>query len=368
MRKSVILCCLIIFLAGCAAQAPYLRLDSSLQKDIRTFDGIQYVPLIRLCERYDLDWKWDSFVKTAVIEKKGRGITLRAGSKTILVNGSEKKLEAPVLVSGGAVFVPASFVRNNLGSIAERFPPEMAPEAVAPKTVTIRTVVIDAGHGGKDVGAMGRSIRLKEKNLTLAASKRLKKILEDNGIKVIMTRDDDKFISLPRRVEIANRSGSDLFVSVHANASRSRSLRGFECYYLSDATDDNARAIEALENASLKVDKGDILEHSKSLDATLWDMALTENRRESAELADHICDAVEDSSSVKNRGVRSARFYVLKWTRMPSVLVEMGYISNKYEEKKFKDTDFMNRIIDAVARGILAYKDRYERTGGFTNL
>jgi N-acetylmuramoyl-L-alanine amidase len=167
---------------------------------------------------------------------------------------------------------------------------------------------------------------------------------------------------------MANKSGADLFVSIHVNASRSKAMNGFECYYLSDATDDNARALEAAENAALKLDEGTVAERSPGLDKTLWDMALTENRLESAELASAICDSVEDSLAIRNRGVRSARFYVLKETRVPGVLVEMGYLSNKYEGLKFKDNEFLDRIIKAVARGIIEYKKRYETTEGFTNI
>ncbi len=356
------------FIAGCAAQAPYLRLDTSLEKDIKVFDGARYIPLIRLCDVYNVNCKWDSFTKTATLERKGKRITLRTGSERILVNDNAVTLDKPVLLSGGTVFVPVLFVRNNLGAIVEMPSLERAREEGIPKKFTIKTIVIDPGHGGKDAGAIGRRMRLREKQLTLAISKRLKEVLERDGLKIIMTRDRDVFIPLSQRVEIANRNNADLFVSIHVNASRSKALKGFECYYLSDATDDNARALEALENASLGVERNSILEHSKSLDKTLWDMKLTENRLESVELAGNICDAVENSLAIRNRGIRSARFYVLKGTRMPAVLVEMGYISNRYEEIKMKDQSFLDRVTEAVAKGILAYKDEYERTQGFTKI
>ncbi|MBI4974885.1 MAG: N-acetylmuramoyl-L-alanine amidase [Candidatus Omnitrophica bacterium] len=359
---------LILSFSGCATHAPYLRLDSVLQNDIRTFDGIQYVPLIRLCEAYGLDWKWDTFIKTAAIERKGKRIILRDGSDRILVNGDEKRLDRPVLTNGGIVFVPISFIRNNLGAIVETPSFKKLPEAGISKKFGIKTIVIDPGHGGKDPGAIGRRFRQKEKYKTLAISKRLKDMLEDKGLKIVMTRDDDTFVSLPRRVEIANRNGADLFVSIHINASRSRSLSGFECYYLSDATDDNARAIEAFENASLKMDEENILKHSKGRDKTLWDMTLSENRVESAGLAKHICGSVEDSAVLRTRGVKSARFYVLKGTRMPAVLVEVAYLSNRYEEMKLKDKDFLEDITGAIAKGILAYKNEYEKTEGYTNI
>ena len=143
-------------------------------------------------------------------------------------------------------------------------------------------------------------------------------------------------------------------------------MNGFECYYLSEATDDNARALEAFENATLDTDKGTVIEHSSNLDKTLWDMKLTENRRESAQLADDICDAVKNSLITRNRGVKTARFYVLKFTRIPSILIEVGYLSNKFEELKLKDSSYADRMADVIAKGVLTYRDKYERTEGFT--
>ncbi len=356
-------------LAGCATQKAYFRIDSSLQKEIRNFNGIQYMPLDKLCNVYGLTCKRDDIINTAAIEKRSNRIVLRSGSRMILVNGEPKELDSPVVFMGGAIFVPVSFVRGHIGVMAGIVPREAAPPGPAPevpKRFTIRTIVLDPGHGGKDAGALGRRYHLKEKDMALRLARKIKDILEGGGIKVIMTRSDDTFIPLERRAEIANHCGADLFVSVHLNASRSKFLKGFECYFLSNATDDNARALEAYENSSLKLGDGASAERSRELDKTLWDLTLTENRLESAELASHICDAVEQSLAISNRGVRSARFYVLKYTNMPAVLVEGGYISNRYEEMKIKDPNFLDRIAEAVAGGILKYKKEYENTEGFT--
>ena len=143
-------------------------------------------------------------------------------------------------------------------------------------------------------------------------------------------------------------------------------MGGFECYYLSEATDDNARALEALENSSLKLTDAASVDHSRPLDKALWDITLTENRRESAALAGDICGSVENSFAIKSRGTKTARFFVLKGTRMPAVLVETAYISNKNEEQKLNNSDFLDKISAAIAQGILKYKDEYERTEGFT--
>ncbi|MCM8760683.1 MAG: N-acetylmuramoyl-L-alanine amidase [Candidatus Omnitrophica bacterium] len=376
MTKKIIAVVLAaIFLAGCATtHTSYFRLDRSLQADIRTFGGFEYVPLTRLCDVYSISCKWDTVARTATVQRDSNIIVLREGSERILVNGTERSLDRPVMVSGAVVYVPLSFVRNNIAPMITTRPTiptsVRVPEATVPsaRKFTIRTVVLDTGHGGKDVGAVGRGLKLQEKDVALALSKRIKQILENSGIKVIMTRSDDTFIPLPKRADMANSSSADIFVSIHVNASRSRLLRGFECYYLSDATDDNARALAAFEDSSLKLSDSAEAEHSKHLDKTLWDMTLSENRMESGELASYICSSVEESLLLKNRGVRSARFYVLKNTNIPSVLVEAGYISNRADELKLKDPRFLDQLAEAIARGILRYKERYERTEGFTKI
>lgn len=359
-----------LLLAGCASQSASLKMDPALQREVITLNNTQYIPLTRICDVYDLNWKWDPYVKTATIERKGK-IVLMEGSRMMLVNGSEVELDRPVLQSQGTIYVPTSFVKSGLSRIVESLyaskPQSLTPPEGTNKKFIIRSVILDPGHGGKDPGAIGVRLHLKERNLTLLVAKKLREELESQGISVSMTRDNDTFIPLPKRTEIANRTGVDLFISVHINASRTRSLNGFECYYLSEATDDNARALEALENSSLQLGDTSVTAHSSGVDKALWDLTLTENRRESAALASYICRSVEANMEIKNRGIRTARFFVLKGTRMPAVLLEMGYMSNIAEERKMNDGAYWNRMVDAVAKGIIKYKNEYERTEGFTN-
>ncbi len=373
MKSYCLKYCLIIIslgvalLSGCATHAPYFRLDTSLQKDIRAFNGSDYISLARICDFYSLDYKYDSFAQTATVSKGSNRVVFRAGSSAALFNAKPAAVGAPVTMSGNTIFVPLSFVKSNMGSMIGYYaPPQITPEEQGPKKFSIKSIVLDPGHGGNDPGAIGRRSHIKEKVLTLQLARKLKTILESSGIRVTMTRDSDVFIPLPGRSEIANKSSADLFVSVHINASRSRAMRGFECYYLSNATDDNARAIEAFENSSLKTDENASAQHSRPLDKTLWDMTLTENRIESSELAGDICDSIDKSLATGNRGVKRARFYVLKHTNIPAVLVEAGYLSNKYEELKLQDPEFLDRLAESVAQGILKYKREYERTEGFT--
>jgi N-acetylmuramoyl-L-alanine amidase len=342
-----------------------------LQSEVRYLGNTQYLPVIKLCEAYGLSWEWDEVARVATI-KGGRGkISLLAGSDKILINGHEENLGNQAVLYKSALYVPASFVKYKLGKImavkgAER--EEAGVTGAEPQQrYAIRAIVIDPGHGGNDPGAISRRYRLKEKDLNLYVARRLRDLLDKRGIRVTLTRDKDTFISLEKRAEMANNGNADLFVSIHSNASRSRWLSGFECYYLSEATDDNARAIAARENASLKYEKGSIAERSDSLETTLWDMELTEDRIVSRELAESLCDSVRDNLSARVGGVKSAKFYVLKFARTPAVLVETGYMSNRQEEDKLHDSAYLDRMAEALSDGILAYKREYERTDGFTN-
>lgn len=235
---------------------------------------------------------------------------------------------------------------------------------VFPGEYKIRTIVVDPGHGGKDPGAIGVG-RLKEKDVVLDISKRFKKRLERAGLKVILTRDRDVFLSLKQRARIANTKEADFFISIHANAFRKSRAAGFEVYYLSEAIDDSARAVAAAENAVLKFEQSE--DFSKPLRATLWDILYTEHRTESIELARSICKAVERKGlSRNNRGVKGANFCVLRSTKMPAVLVEVGFISNPLEASRLKLRSYRQKLAEAIAEGVLSYKRSYEASNGFT--
>ncbi len=276
--------------------------------------------------------------------------------------------QMPVVLADGAAFPvrSAPLIREGRLYLPEQLWTEMlahwrapAGPSAPPPQRAVRSIVIDAGHGGRDPGAQGRS-GLKEKNVTLDIARRLRDLLVQDGFRVVMTRYDDRFIPLYGRAAIANREGVDLFVSVHANASRRRSVSGFEAYYLSEATDDHARAMEAAENASLpgEMDNG----VSRETELILWDLLYTENRAESSDLAVHICRGMAGAGLLsKNRGVKSARFAVLKGSRMPAVLVEVGFISHSSEESRLREAAHRQRVAEGIRRGILGFRDEMER-------
>jgi N-acetylmuramoyl-L-alanine amidase len=186
--------------------------------------------------------------------------------------------------------------------------------------------------------------------------RRVKDELDACGLRVLLTRDDDTFIPLADRSAIANRQEADIFVSVHANAALSRWVEGFEVYYLTEAVDDDARAIAAAENAPAGLDDNFFKNQAQALRALLWDLVYTENRRESVELANAVSRAVTGRLGMKLLGVKGAPFAVLKGAKMPAVLVEVGYLTNRDGLRKLKDATYRQRIAEAIARGIMDFK------------
>jgi N-acetylmuramoyl-L-alanine amidase len=216
----------------------------------------------------------------------------------------------------------------------------------------IKKVVIDAGHGGKDPGAIGRS-GLKEKDVNLDIARRLKDILQDEGIRVILTRDRDTFVSLRQRVDIANHSDADFFVSIHSNANYSSRLKGFEVYYLSKQADNIKRAQIAARDSIAPFRDMAMDSSSQELKVILWDMIYTENMAESVRLAKDIYSVSADGLNTDSRRLKSASFYVLRNTQMPALLIEVGYISNPYEEKKLGNAYYRQNIAEVLAKAIL---------------
>jgi len=226
--------------------------------------------------------------------------------------------------------------------------------------ITKKRVVIDAGHGGHDPGAVGMK-KLYEKNIVLDIALKLKKILSsDQSYEVFLTRDKDIFIPLEERTAIANKKNADLFVSIHANASTRRQAKGIETYLLNWTDDEEAMKVAARENAiSLKKMKAinkqmDIVEMIKS------DLMRESKRDESIKLANYIQRTMISNldgsyKNISDLGVKQALFYVLFGARMPSVLVEVSFISNPEEEKLLSCDSYRMDIATAVAEGVHKY-------------
>ncbi|MFA5115741.1 MAG: N-acetylmuramoyl-L-alanine amidase [Candidatus Omnitrophota bacterium] len=362
---SLIVSAVLLSTAGCATVPRRSSLRGALASQTVKVDGRDYIPLAVIAKYYQAGCEWDTIARKADLVKDNKSFSFYVGMEYAVVNGRPEKMGSPVVFYGGAVAIPADFAVERMGKLLGRPQITRGPQPPVTQKYLIRKIVIDPGHGGDDPGAIGKT-GLKEKDLVLDISKRVKDKLAENGVNAVMTRERDKFIPLTKRSQIANESDADFFVSVHANAARLKGARGFEVYYLSNAVDDNARAVQAAEDSFLKFDDTSFLHRNTDLEATVWDLVYTENREESIELAKYIAKAVDDQTSLKNRGVKSARFCVLRGTQMPSVLVEVGFISNSSEERNLKDPEYREAVASAITRGILNYKKIYESTDGFT--
>ena len=224
----------------------------------------------------------------------------------------------------------------------------------------IRTIAIDAGHGGHDPGAIGKN-GLKEKMVTLDVAKRLAALVKERlGCEVIMTRDSDVFIPLDQRPFIAKSRGADLFVSIHVNANRKRKARGIETYIQGlQASDREAMATAARENA---MSTKRLSELDSEIDKILKDLKQDNKLEESLQLA-HTVQAslvgkmMPEQRQVVNLGVKRAFFYVLINTQMPSILAEVGFISNPDEEKQLRKDSYRQSIAEALYQGVKKYID-----------
>lgn len=179
-------------------------------------------------------------------------------------------------------------------------------------------VVIDAGHGGTDLGAKARPPYCEEKKISLQTARLVKKYLNQLGYRVVMTRDTDAFVSLPRRVEIASQADGDLFVSIHFNSTRNQTVKGIEVFF-SENGDQRSRVSS------------------------------------SRQLADAVLSRVIDRTRAVSRGVKRGNFFVIRETSMPSILVEGGFISNTEERALLRSRDYQDKIARGIANGIDAY-------------
>lgn len=233
------------------------------------------------------------------------------------------------------------------------------------------TVVIDAGHGGKDPGAIGKlqdGDELFEKTVTLQVARKLRDALQKyKGIKVVMTRDKDEFLELAQRTKLANAAKGELFVSLHCNSiplnsKRREEVKGFMVYLLREAKDDNDRAIERRENEAIKYETGERAK-KQTLDPVEWMMLehqLNLYTKESERLAGLVVKTLSKEGTVEKErtGAGQAGFFVLVGALMPSVLVEMGYLSNSGDAAILSDPSKQKRIADNLAKAI----DEFRRT------
>ena len=233
----------------------------------------------------------------------------------------------------------------------------------------IDVIVIDPGHGGGDYGAIGKG-GTREKDVVLGISKELAKLIrKDKQFKVIMTRDRDKTLTLQQRADVANKAAADLFISIHANSSLKRNVRGWNVFFLAPAKNDSARAVAQFENSAFLKDQrladtdptAGMMEYGDDpILGILNEMIMTEFQAESHDFAMMADREMRRAVDIPARGVDQAGFYVLNMVFSPSVLVESGFISNKNEEKLLKSSKYQKKVAKALYQAIKRFRSKYE--------
>jgi len=227
-------------------------------------------------------------------------------------------------------------------------------------------IVIDAGHGGKDPGAIGVA-GTREKDVALAVALRLGQLIEKNlkDVKVVYTRKTDEFIELYRRTQIANEVGGKLFISIHCNSMAHKPSRanGFEIYLLRPSRSEEAVAIASRENSVIQLEEGYEERYRKLTEEEfiIVTMAQSAYMKYSELFAESAAGSMGRWLKIKNSGVKQAGFYVLVGASMPNVLVELGYLSNRTEEQFLRSQDGQKKLAESLFRGVRDYKYKYEQ-------
>jgi N-acetylmuramoyl-L-alanine amidase len=232
--------------------------------------------------------------------------------------------------------------------------PELPPLVDLTPTGGMRTIVVDAGHGGADEGARGAAGTL-EKNVTLSVARRLKGALESRlGVRVILTRDGDQSVGLDERAALANNNKADVFVSLHASASVRQALSGAEVFFLSLAEyGEEAQRVAQGDKEMLPVFGGG----TRDIEVTLWEMAQARHIERSGALARAVEASLRGSVPMSPRSIEQAPFRVLVGANMPAIIVEVAFLSNPQQEREAAGDTFQNTLVQALVNGIVRFRD-----------
>ncbi len=308
------------------------------------------------------------------IRMDGESVRFVANSPFFSVGDDVFQMPNPAYRHGSHLMIPVSWAtdwlpnhrsrrwRNMDGRLVER----KTTVAVPPRRESW-LVVIDAGHGGRDPGPIGVG-GTKEKDVTLAVAKRLARRLErESGVEVVLTRDRDTLIALADRPRITQRLGKqtapDLFLSIHGNSmpKKPSTTRGFESYFLAVAKTEQARRVAMRENEAIKFEEGGEPKNLELLQFILSDLQAAGNLQESSLFAATVNRSMSSGLRAPDLGVKQGPFAVLVGSTVPAVLVEVGYLSNRDEEKLLRSSSYQAKIADALADAIVDYLADYGR-------
>ena len=331
------------------------RLDDSVAKDIKI--GSRFLKGLRLSQldkdntRLVVDLNESNNLKIGVWSEGSKlFVELSTGKSPQMKVDSRRKV--PSVVSKVVNFDKKVKHKKKNRNVAVKVSKKRSLLAINKKPPLI---VVDAGHGGHDLGAKGRT-GTREKDINLAIALRLKDILTSRyKYRVILTRENDTFIPLPGRGKIANDNNADIFISVHGNAAHRKAAHGIETYYLGQGHSEEAKATAIRENGALvKSVKDDQTQE------ILASMISTTKINKSSRLAGNIQNQMYQSmsnkySGVKNLGVKEGPFFVLHDTNMASVLVEVGFLTNAREERRLKKSSYLDRLASSIAKGVAKF-------------
>ena len=334
--RHILLFGFLVFTAGCATVP---RPTGVVPAEI-TLEG--------LCSKYTVDCSWDGVTQTVSMDYRGQRIQALVGSNLVLVGKDRLILSAPLKRHRGAVVVPADFEKVV-------FAPEQ-PGAGGGSFLGRRLgkVVVDAGHGGKDPGAFGVG-GLQEKDINLDIAARVARNLRDAGVDVLETRSNDDFISLAERTAMASRPGVDLFISIHSNATKSRRASGIEVYYIGPLNIEDKCEPQRLQNEKKLCSLLNMSKDGADLKGIVTDMLYTYKVADAPPLADAVSRGLAEALGQVSRGSKSARYYVLRNTLVPAILVEVGFISNPKEALQLKEGSYRQKIADGVTKSLMRY-------------
>jgi N-acetylmuramoyl-L-alanine amidase len=309
------------------------------------------IPLQDICDRYHVTWQWDGVTQVVLMEYRGNISKALVGSSTVLIGKQQVVLSAPLRRDHSTIYVPEDFEAKVLAP----FGVPIAGLGPVGSSSRVHVIVIDAGHGGKDRGTMA-PYGMDEKDIVLDVAKRLRVLLEGTGIKVIMTRGTDDFISLPERTVITSQSKADLFVSVHVNSNQDHAVSGLLVYYLDTISKRDVTEEQRVENEHTFL-KSLSANDSPTLQNIVTDMMGALKTSQSQRLAKLIIREARSTPGVKVRGdgIRICRFFVVRNTLIPAVLVETGFLSNRSEHSKLTSSSYRQKMAEIIARGVMDY-------------
>lgn len=301
----------------------------------------ELVPIEQFCRQHSLEYTYSPFQEEIKLEGKQFLATIKPGYRYAMLNGNSVDLGIEVSYKNGQVFVPLSLASR---PVIEKKPSPIW-KRVARYPYALGRIVVDAGHGGKDPGAVSKR-GIKEKDVNLKVAKYLRDELKRKGYKVYMTRDSDEFISLKGRTDFAKKKKADLFISIHANSISKSSVSGLEVYYLSSKYTDQ-QAIKLAESEKLG-EISNLKNASTNVRRMVSELLSKENRRGTLEFSSLILKTAA-SMGIKTRKSKGAPFYVLKNNICPSVLVELGYLTNSREERLLTSALYQKQLASCLS-------------------